>query len=258
MKTKFSAFKAVLFALITLPAVSSCNKGGEEPVTPIAAKGKVVVNFSNEVDGQPITSLNMGSLRTNGAGNQYNIALLKYYVSNFTLVKEDGSETNFKNYKLIDGSDASTGQFTLDSVANGNYTSVKFYLGVDAARNHTGAQDGDLDPINGMIWTWNTGYIFFKHEGQYKDNSGQMQSLVFHYGTDPALATITVPVTKFEVSGNTKNLFLKFNLNSLYTSPANIDFNVDNNHQSDRASDAPWIATMKSNVADAFSFDKVQ
>ncbi len=262
MLQKFSAFKAVAVIGFSLLALSSCKKddGTTTPTTPTTPSvdpyGKIAVTFTNEVDGQALNT--SGSWYTNPNGNPYNFSLLKYYVTNFTLVKEDGSEKNFKTYKLIDGADAASGKFTLDSVANGNYTAVKFYLGVDSARNHTGAQDGDLDPIHGMIWTWNTGYIFFKHEGQYKDASGIAKSLLLHLGTDAALSSVTVPVTKFEVKGNTRSLFLKLNLNSMYASPNAIDFNVDNSRMSTASGDRPWIANMKANAADAFLFDKVQ
>ena len=105
--------------------------------------------------------------------------MLKYYVSNFTLVKADGSETNFKNYQLLDASEPSSLTFALDSVLNGEYTSVKFLIGVDSSRNHTGVQDGALDPVHGMIWSWNTGYIFFKHEGNFKDSTGTTRPLIY-------------------------------------------------------------------------------
>ena len=259
MHVKSFLFATIGFALL---ALSSCKKDEDTTTTPtpttpaVDPYGKVAVTFTNEIDGQALATT--GTWYTNPAGNPYNISLLKYYVTNFTLVKEDGSEKNFKTYKLIDGSDATTGKFTLDSVANGAYTAVKFYLGVDSARNHTGAQEGDLDPIHGMIWTWSTGYIFFKHEGQYKDATGTAKSLLLHLGTDAALASITVPVTKFEVKGNTRNLFLKLNLNSLYASPNSIDFNVDNSRMSTASGDRRWIAEMVGNATDAFTFDKVQ
>lgn len=263
MHIKFSSFKAFAVFSFSLFALSSCKKDDGSTTTPttpttpnVATNGKVAVTFTNEIDGQALATT--GTWYTNPNGNPYNLSLLKYYVTNFTLVKEDGSEKNFKTYKLIDGADASTGKFTLDSVANGNYAAVKFYLGVDSTRNHTGAQEGDLDPIQGMIWTWSTGYIFFKHEGHYKDASGTAKPLLLHLGTDAALASITIPVTKFEVKGNTRSLFLKLNLNSLYASPNTVDFNVDNSRMSTASGDRPWIANMVANAADAFTFDKIQ
>ena len=53
----------------------------------------------------------------------------------------------------------------LADIPNGEYTKVNYTIGVDAARNTEGAQDGALDLVNGMFWSWNTGYIFMKMEG---------------------------------------------------------------------------------------------
>jgi hypothetical protein len=39
-------------------------------------------------------------------------------------------------------------------------------LGVDSATNVSGAFGGDLDPTNGMYWTWQSGYINVKVEGR--------------------------------------------------------------------------------------------
>lgn len=38
-------------------------------------------------------------------------------------------------------------------------------IGVDSLTNMSGAQGGDLDPLLGMYWTWNSGYINIKIEG---------------------------------------------------------------------------------------------
>lgn len=233
--------------------IFSCNKK-ENTTSPY---GKIQVNIANEVDGVPIVLDTMNYV--NAAGNLYSVSLLKYYVSNFTLINDKGEETNFHNYHLVDASDSTTNIFTLDKVANGNYTAIKFYLGVDSSRNHTGNQDGDLDPIHGMIWDWNTGYIFFKHEGTFKNtNTNSNQNLMFHYGTDIALASISIPFSQFDVQSNERKLYLKFNLNDLYVSPNKINFNTDNSHQSTDFSDGKWISDMRENFANAFHFDKVQ
>jgi hypothetical protein len=252
MNIKTRAYQAYFVTVIAL-AISSCEK---ERITPAAnAYGKLEVNISNEVDGAAIS---FGAMPyTNAAGNKYGVDLLKYYVSNFTLIRDDGSQKNFGNYNLIDASDSTKTKFVLDSVGNGNYTSIKFLLGVDKNRNHTGAQDGDLDPVKGMIWSWNTGYLFFKHEGGFKDSTGVDNTLAMHYGTDTAATTITLSVSPFEVKGNTRKLYLKFNLNKLYASPNLIDFNGNNVRQSTDPSDALWISHMKGNFPSAFLFDKV-
>ena len=156
---------------------------------------------------------------------------------------------------MINASDLSTCTFKLGELDAGDYDSIAFGIGVDAARNHTGAQDGDLDVSKGMFWTWNTGYIFFKHEGQYKNSANQTKSLIFHLGTDAAYTAVKMPIT-LSINGD-KTMEVKYDVNGAYTSPVNIDFNTDNNHQSSSSADGPWIANMKSNLPDAFSFIRV-
>ena len=225
-----------------------------EPVTPNPF-GQLTVRFNNVVDAQPVKFDTI--MYTNAAGNKYSVTELKYYISNFTLIAEDSSEKNFGNYKLINAADTNSCRFTLDSVKNGKYKAVRFYVGVDSARNHTGAQTADLDPINGMIWTWATGYIFFAHTGFVAD-TGHNKVLVYHYGTDPALATIDIPVALFQVNSNNLTLDLNFNLNSLYNAPTVVNFRGNYVHQSDTFDDIPWIATLRQNFRSAFSFVKVQ
>src|SRR4051812_3638213 len=102
-------------ALLCLSLLSSCTKKDPEPSVP--QYSKLQVSFANEVDGQ---ALGLGPMSyTNAAGNKYSVDLLKYYVTNFTLIKADGTEKNYKNYNLIDASNAASQTFTLDSVLNG-------------------------------------------------------------------------------------------------------------------------------------------
>lgn len=245
-------------ALTAMLIFASCKKKTEtvdSVVTP--TKANVTVKFANEVDDQAIE---LGSMKyTNAAGNMYQVDLLKYYVTNLILVKNDNTEVNLGNYDLIDASKLETCVVEGKDIMNGTYTKIKFNIGVPQNRNHTGAQDGDLDPVLGMIWDWNTGYVFFKHEGKYINSSSQTKNLAFHFATDRAFTSIEVPLTtNLVINGADKKVYLKFNLNKLYTTPVNIDFNVDNSHQSSSSSDFPWIDNMKSNFEDVFSLDKIE
>ncbi len=247
-----------LTALVVTLFSVSCRKK-DRPVTivppPISPYGQLTVKFSNEVDGNPIS---FGAINyTNLKGNRYEVDLLKYYVSYFTLVRDDNTEINMKNHKLINAKDTTTCSFTLDSIPNGNYTAVKFYLGVDSAHNHTGLQEGDLSPSYTMIWDWRTGYLFFKHEGWFIDDTGGRTLLVYHFGTDPYQTIINLPVTKFAISGDSHTMNLKFNLNALYASPILVDFNKNNVHESTLVTDLSWLSAMSLNFPHAFSFDKV-
>ncbi len=226
------------------------------PEPPYPQYGSLTVRLSNEAGGVPVAP-GSGSY-TNAAGNVYTVDMLKYYVSNFTLIKSDNTEHNFANYKLINAEDTSTCSFTLDSVANGNYKAIRFYLGVDSAHNHSLVNEGDLNASNGMVWTWSTGYIFFKHEGIFHNDTGGTSILLYHYGVDDNLKTVDIPVSEFEVSADRKVMYLKFDLNKLYGNPNVINFNGNGIHQSLDSKDRVWLGQMKANFSSAFIFDKVQ
>ena len=224
-----------------------------ESGNPAPVSGNLNITMKNMVGTEDLV---LSDLRyTNAAGNLYSINLLKYYMSNVVLHKKRGGNVNVSIYKLIDASNNSTCTFSVGNLDAGDYDSISFGLGIDQGRNHTGAQDGDLDVSKGMYWTWNTGYIFYKHEGQYKNSANQLKSLIFHLGTDDAYSVVKLPIN-LSINGN-KTMELKFDVNSAHSTPVNIDFNNDNNHQSSSSADMPWIANMKSNLSDAFSFIRV-
>ncbi len=64
----------------------------------------------------------------------------------------------------------------------GTYQTITFTLGVDSLLNCSGAQDGALDPLNGMFWTWNSGYIFFKLEGYSSSSTADLNRIEQHIG----------------------------------------------------------------------------
>jgi hypothetical protein len=55
-------------------------------------------------------------------------------------------------------------------------------LGVDSIRNVSGIQTGALDPLHGMFWTWNSGYIMAKLEGVSESANTAGHSFTFHVG----------------------------------------------------------------------------
>jgi hypothetical protein len=219
------------------------------------AKGDGLLNivFDNKISGQDIQFNQLNY--TNAAGNLYSVSLLKYYVTQVVLHKKDGTTKALNNYDLIDAAKPESCKIEAGMLTEGEYDSISFNLGVDPSRNHSGNQDGDLDVSLGMFWTWNTGYIFFKHEGQYKNTANQTKALILHYATDPSLVKIKLPIN-LKIAGN-KTMHLSFDLNKVYTSPNTIDFNIDYNRQSNSGSDDLWMTNTKSNFGDAFSFLKV-
>lgn len=106
---------------------------------------------------------------------------LKYYVSNVALKSTNGTWWKHpESYFLVDFSDPASTQLEISGVPEGEYTDIRYVLGVDSTRNVSGAQTGALSTSNGMFWTWNTGYIMVKAEGT-SPNSGT-GSFSYHLG----------------------------------------------------------------------------
>ncbi|MBS1614611.1 MAG: hypothetical protein JST06_00670 [Bacteroidetes bacterium] len=244
--------KLLLTACAGAFLISSCKKSDSNP-----SPGSIQFSISNEVDGQPIQ---MGPLNfQNAKGNDYSVSMLKYYLSNFSLLTADGTEVPVNSsYYLIDASLPASESFSIADVPAGAYTKLRFHLGVDSLHNHSGTQSGALDPVHGMIWNWNTGYIFFKHEGSYKDSLGNVTPLAFHYGSDRGYVQVELPLSNLNIDGNTRKITLGFNLNGLYANPIPIDFNLDNNRTSGNRDDVFWEMTMRSNFPGAFQIIKTE
>jgi hypothetical protein len=105
-----------------------------------------------------------------------------FYVSRIRLSNSVGTSTGHdKEYHLIDYSNAASHTVSLKA-PKGPYDSIQFMLGVDSFHNTSGAQTGALDPLHGMFWTWNSGYIFAKFEGLVARSSGSHIPFAHHVG----------------------------------------------------------------------------
>jgi hypothetical protein len=202
-------------------------------------------------------SLFNGVLMPRDTGEALTTTLLKYYVSHAVLVTDAGDSLVLNDYSLVDALTAGKNTVKHSGTVAGEYTRLRFQLGVDQAHNHTGAQTGALDPINGMLWTWNTGYVFFKHEGTFVAQDNSVQALAYHYGTDAALTYVDLPCTVSLTADGSATVHVRLDLQALYGSPTFIGFENNNIHQSVGAGDAAWMQAMRSNMPVAFSCTEV-
>ena len=237
--------------LLFLTILSSTVFFGCRKDTEIKCKNYVSVHFNNHVSGNDILFDTLAY--TNAAGELYSFSILKYYVSHVTLVQDNGNKVELYAHELIDEANELSTFLDRIEIPEGHYTTIKFNLGVDSIHNHSGDQVGDLDPINGMIWTWNTGYIFYKHEGNFiSSTSGSTQPLVYHYGTDNGLLSLALPISMHAFNSN-HSIRIDFDINKAYgVNGVLIPFTNNNNHQSVSVDDLPWINKMKDNFGQSF------
>jgi hypothetical protein len=134
---------------------------------------------------------------------------LRYYISGIKLLMTDGSEyVETNSYHLIDAEEKQSLNFPLNAVPAGNIASITFNIGVDSLASVSGALEGDLDPVKGMYWAWNSGYINLKCEGKCTSNvSEKNTTFEFHIGgylkPNYALRTITLPLRATKTTGRT-------------------------------------------------------
>ncbi|RZJ28353.1 MAG: hypothetical protein EOO48_10030 [Flavobacterium sp.] len=94
------------------------------------------------------------------------VSVCKFYVSDIVLFS-NGKRVfeSDKSYFLIDFSEPASLHRTLAIPDGCHFDKIRFTLGIDAATNENGVGDGDLDPVRGMYWAWQSGYINMKLEG---------------------------------------------------------------------------------------------
>jgi len=101
----------------------------------------------------------------NSFGEPFVISKFRYYVSHISLTDNTGKQTDFPdNYYLVNEEDSLSKEIHLPIAST--LREISFMIGVDSIKNISGVQTGSLDPANGMFWTWNSGYVFAKLEGQ--------------------------------------------------------------------------------------------
>jgi hypothetical protein len=251
-------------ALVTLITVFvACNDDETTPSsnngTTTYNAGSVGLNFEN-IAGSVFLDPTGATNYVNASGETFSVTNFRYYISNVKMIKEDGSKYEVPNsYFLIDANDTNSLIAELTNIPGGKYTGVEYLIGVDSARNKSGAQTGALDPVNGMFWSWNQGYIFMKLEGQSSASSNN--SFVYHIGgfsgAFSAVRTVSIDFTPsvLIVDGGKREaeIHILTDVLEIFKNPNNISIAT----QSTIMSVGAVSSNIATNYADMFSFDHI-
>jgi hypothetical protein len=180
--------------------------------TPSSEKIDVLIqlNYNNE-------KIVLNKAYQNNYADNFSINKLQFYISDLRFYSQNKEVLEYhKKYILIDIENENSLKISIPS--NLMFDQVLFNIGIDEETNKTGAKGGDLDPIHGMYWTWNSGYINFKLEGLYNNNN----EFMFHVGgfMKPYNTLQKVKINKAKEHNNKLELNFDRFLNSL-------DFNLD-------------------------------
>lgn len=165
------------FFLFLLSALASFSLSplGAQPDLPI-------LEFAFTLDGQPIT---IGK-------NYYSPILMdsvqfetiRFYVSEVAFYQnEEKVGSAEEQYYLIDAEVPASQRIRWhpeDSVRA--FQEITFKFGIDSLTNVVGAQGGALDPLKGMYWSWQSGYVNCKIEGTSPACPARQNRFQFHLG----------------------------------------------------------------------------
>lgn len=155
------------------------NAQAQPNISGTQEKGYLKIIFNNHIHHKSVVLYD--STYTNPFGETYQLTKLKYYISN-TVLYSKGEVVHLSNdYHLIDQSIDSGLYFTV-ALPENQYDNIRFLLGVDSAMNTSGAQTGALDPMNDMFWTWNSGYVMQKLEGNSPQSKIVNSKIEYHIG----------------------------------------------------------------------------
>ena len=227
------------FLFASFFSITSCKDKEKDA---LVGTGSVTIEFDNRAGEE---SLDFNQPYTNAAGEELTFSKFKYYVSNFVLVKGDGSEYVVPKdscYFLVDQSMPASRSISLKNIPAGEYTRVKFMIGVDSLKNTADISErtGVLDPAGDaadMYWTWNSGYIHLKIEGTSPaapyDSMTNMSMFMYHIGgfggyssptpNNTRTFDLTAPSEAAEVSqDHSPTIHLKVDILQAFTSPSTL------------------------------------
>lgn len=178
MKFYRSLFLISIMSMLVFTSCEKNNNNDDDNNPPAEQKGSFKIEIEHLFDQ---AAFELGKSYVNSSGEDLNFSKVKYYLTNIKLEKMDGTVwSEEESYRIVDLSNPSSLEITLNDVPAGEYHHVMFTVGVDSARNVSGAQEGALSPANGMFWSWNSGYIFFKLEGTCPQSPDG--NFVYHIG----------------------------------------------------------------------------
>lgn len=164
--------KNLLNRAIIIIALSAVFTACTNDEAAISGTGNLGVEFDNSFAGNDLILSTQPNVTSNN--EVLKIDKIKYIISNIVLTTAEGTVFTYpkkESYFIIDESDPKSLIAKLENVPAGNYTKIKFGIGVDKAQWELGASgQGDFlleAQAAGMMWSWSAGYKFIAFEGMF-------------------------------------------------------------------------------------------
>lgn len=245
-----------ILLIIVLLWLSACSKD-----TSVEDPGYLLrIRVVPMIDGAP---LERGVDRTNSWGESFRTDVFRIYLGGFALLDEgaDPVSDHPDSYHLLDVFDSAS--LSIDIHGNGTpFRRLRLQIGIDSIRNVSGAQTGALDPLLGMFWTWQTGYIHAKFEGSSPASPRPDKRFTYHIGgfrqgeDTKRIILLDLPVTKawsLERSGRT-DITLHMDIGAWFRSEHDLPITA----QAQVMQPGPLAVRYADNYARMFSLESIE
>lgn len=189
---------------------------------------------------------------TNAFGNEYSVSTLKYFVSNITLHKSDGTTILFDDEHYVDARDNSTLEYTpANKIAAGDYTSISFIYGIDSVKNKTGRYTNPPESLMEWPVPMGGGYHYMKLEGKF-DSTGMIKNYQAHTGPamgNPNYFEVNLTGSAFSCSCANVQIAIEMDIDKWWVNPNTLDLN----DMSMVMGNQEMQLKLKANGADVFS-----
>lgn len=264
-----SIVKKALFACAIIGTLSACSKDDETQAPALQGNGEVEIYFDNTMNGNDLV---LGQTYTNSNGEGISVSRLNYIVSNVVLFKADGTKFVYpkeESYFLIS---EENGMYTihLKEVPAGEYTKIKFGIGVDQQRYVQGetAQQSfwDLATKYHMTWTWNTGYKFLNYQGTFtsQQNSDTPLDFKVHLGSSSQTdnyseVTLDIPTVIKVTEGEVPNVHIMADANVILDGQNKISLqqNMNDAGTGTAIMGGELLISVRKNIQEMFTVDHV-
>lgn len=222
MKTK--TIKSVLLIAFLTILTSCSNDDNNDVIVDTETLGNAELYFDNGVAGDAFF---LGGIYTNSNNETLTINRLNYIISNVVLIDADGNEFVYpkeESYFVI-SEEADIHTVHLNDILAGNYTKVKFGIGVDEQRYLQGetAQQSfwNLAAEHNLTWTWSTGYRFINFEGTFTSPLVDGDKIFqMHQGSNSSTdnyreVTLNLPTTARVRENENPSIHIKTDINVL-------------------------------------------
>lgn len=221
--------------------------------------GEVYLYFDHEIDGKAV-ELHDKWYNYSG-GHPFQVSRMKYYVSDFALIREDGSRFEEKQVHYRDIEDDATKSYRIKEVPEGEYTSISFIFGLDEVTNVDGGLPNTTTNIN-MEWPipGDQGYHYMKFEGRYDSlATGVIKNFNLHTGAakgNQNFIRMTLPLHHpMNLKNGTWGVHLTMNLKEWLENPQVYDFSTFGSMIMDNQAAQ---AVLKANGVDVFTVSAVE